>query len=149
MPRFNVIPARSYHCGQMARRLRAEHAAVVVKLGLNAHQELHERFIWSAFRRAWLIDGELAALGGVTGSPLETSGMIWLALSELATKYPVACVKEAKKQLAEIMATRHEITTLLLEGDEAARRFALALGFVPNGKAGEHSLMGIKRREAA
>lgn len=127
MPTFQIIEARAHHCGQMARRLRIEHRAAIA--GINAHRELRDRFEASAFRRAWLIDGELAALGGVVGGALSTTGYIWLALSELALRYPVATVKEARRQLDEIMATKRELGTVIVPADKAALRFAVFLGF--------------------
>lgn len=130
-PKFEIIEARPHMCGQMSRLLRAEHRSAVAALGVDAHRELRSAFDQSAFRRAWLIDGRLAALGGVTGSPLNHYGQIWLALSSTALRYPKAIVQEARRQIDEIMATRHQIVTSIVSGDEAAKRFAIFLGFVP------------------
>jgi|GEM_PF-2178061 len=133
MPTFEIVEARQYHCGAMARALRMEHRKAVAVTGFNAHYELAARFRDSAFRRVWLIDGQLAALGGVTGGLMEPSGQVWLALSHRALRYPVHLVREARRQLAEIMTIKHEIFTLALGTDEAALRFALFLGFLPIG----------------
>ncbi len=129
MPKFEIIPGRLYHCGIMARRARREHLSAVAASGLNAHQELRARFYESAFCKAWLIDGRLAALGGVTGSSMSPYGYVWLAIAETATRYPTAIVREAKKQLEELMETRNQIFTLLVPDDDAAERFAIFLGF--------------------
>ena len=133
MPRFAIVEARPYHCGAMARALRLEHRKAVAVTGYNAHYELAARFRDSAFRRAWMIDGQLAALGGVTGSMIDPAGQVWLALSHRALRYPVHLVREARRQLAEIMTMKHEIATLALGSDDAALRFALFLGFLPVG----------------
>jgi hypothetical protein len=127
MPRFETIEARPYHCGQIVRRLRREHRAAIV--GINAHQEIRDRFLASSFRRAWLIDGELCALGGVVGGALSTVGYIWLVLSQRALDHPVAVVREARRQLDDIMATRHELAAVIIPQDKAALRFAIFLGF--------------------
>ena len=131
MPDFKIIEARPYHCGQMARILRVEHQLVVAKIGINSHQELRFRFDDSAFRRAWLVNGKLTALGGVTGSKASAVGYIWLAFAGVAVRYPVQIIKEARRQLAEIMITKRMLFTTILEGDDAAKRFAIFLGFVP------------------
>jgi hypothetical protein len=128
-PVFTVIEARPWHCGRMARLLRIEHASAIARLGIDSHRELSSRFGESAFRRAWLIDGELAALGGVTGPQMAAWGFLWLALTERARRYPVAIVKEAKRQLAEIMVVKRELATTILDNDAAARRLAIFLGF--------------------
>jgi hypothetical protein len=131
MTDFTVIPARAHHCGQMVRLLRHEHGAAVTRIGLDPHRELRGRFDISAFRRAWLIDGRLAGLGGVTGGSLSSTGYLWLAFSRIATKYPLAMVKEARRQIAEILVTKRDVITTILDGDDASKRFAVFLGFVP------------------
>lgn len=130
MPRFEVHEAKLYHCGQMSRVLRAEHAREVADLGFDVHRELVARFRESWFRRAWLIDGALVGLGGVSGTLLEMGGFIWLALSSAAMKYPAHTFKEARRQIDEIMTVKAQLATLLLPGDEASRRFARLLGFI-------------------
>ncbi len=129
-PRFEIIPAKPWHCGAMVRRLRAEHALAVARLGLDSHRELADRFGQSAFRRALLIDGHLEALGGVTGSLLSSEGYVWLALSARAARFPLALVRHARNQLDEIMVTKRVLVTSVLDDDMAAKRFAVYLGFV-------------------
>jgi hypothetical protein len=78
MTRFQVIEAKEHHCGQIVRRLRAEHARAIAGFGVHAHREIRTNFDASAFRRAWLIDGRLAALFGVTGALLGVA-RLWVA----------------------------------------------------------------------
>lgn len=101
----------------------------VAKIGVNSHQELQNLFQSSAFRRAWFIDGKLAALGGVQGPKLALTGFVWLLLSDRATNYPIAIIKEARRQIDEIMKVKRELATTILGGDESARRLAIFLGF--------------------
>ena len=129
MPEFSVVPAKIHHCGLMARLLRDDHRAAVTSLGHDTHSELRKVFADSSFRRAWLINGKLAALGGVTGSILEPVGMVWLALSRDVLRYRLAIVKEARRQLAEIMVTKRELATTIVPTDAAALRLAIFLGF--------------------
>jgi hypothetical protein len=129
MTQYEIIPARAHHCGQMARRLRATHLGLLLCAGIDPHAQLRARFYESAFCKSWLIDGQLAAMGGVVGSCTARAGYIWLALSELAMKHPVATVREAKRQIEDIMRTRREVQTVLIVGDEAATRFATFMGF--------------------
>lgn len=145
MTNFTIIEAKAFHCGQMVRLLRLEHQKAVAMIGINSHRELRARFDESSFRKAWLIDGKLAAVGGVSGTMLSGYGMVWLALSNRAMKYPLAIVKEAKRQLSEIMQTKTFLATSILEGDVAAERFAVFLGFVPDGDEAAVSVFG--RRE--
>lgn len=129
MGRFEVIPGKPQHCGAIIRRLRAEHRAAVASIGISAHHSLRSNFDVSMFTRAWMIDGELAALGGVTGSEISSTGMVWLALSEKATRFPVEIVKETRRQMARIMLTKRDLVTLIIPEDKASLRFATWLGF--------------------
>lgn len=142
MSEFLVVDASRRHCGIISRRLRAEHRRAVVALGFEPHKGLVECFETSAFRRTWMIDGELAGLGGITGSLLSAEGMVWLALTELATRYPVQMVKEARRQLEQVGMTKRSLVTSLLENDEAAERFARFLGFVPDVQVPRHLNVG-------
>lgn len=128
-PHFEIVEAKPWHCGQMLRILRAEHRNALAKIGSNPHAELRRQFAESSFRKAWLIDGKLAALGGVNGMMLSGWGFIWLVLSEQARRYPIAIVKEARRQLDEIMIAKRELSTTILPDDAAARRLAIYLGF--------------------
>lgn len=126
---FQVIEAKPFMCGRMARLLRLEHQEGALRIGLDAHRGLRTTFDKSYYRKAWLIDEDLAALGGVQGTIMSPSGFIWLALSQKATRYPIAIVKEARRQLDEIMKTKLELHTTIIGGDEAAKRLVAFLGF--------------------
>jgi hypothetical protein len=138
MPRFEIVEGKAWHCGAMSRLLRLEHQKAVAMIGLNSHRELRAAFDDSSFRRAWLIDGKLAALGGVTGPAIASAGLVWLAFTNAATKYPLAIIKESRRQIAEIMQVKRHLVCTIVEGDEASERFATFLGFVP--AAGEYLL---------
>jgi hypothetical protein len=131
MTEFSVIPARVFDCGRMSRLLRSEHAQAIAMIGIDSHRELREKFDLSSFRRSWFIDGDLAGLGGVTGDRLSASGFIWLALSNKAMKYPISIVREARRQLEEIMEVKRELVTTIIDGDESSKRFAAFLGLFP------------------
>ena len=148
MTDFTIIEAKPHHCGQMARMLRHEHAQAVAMLGMDSHRELRARFDASSFRRAWLADDRLAALGGVTGPILSSMGYVWLAFSESATRYPLAIIKEARRQLAQIATVKRSLATSILDGDETSKRFAVFLGFVPLDQESNHpAISRYGRRE--
>lgn len=131
MTEFRIVEGRPYHCGQMSRILRLDQQKAIALIGMNTHHEMRDKFDQSVFRKAWLINNRLAAVGGITGSILSAYGLVWLALSNEAMKYPLAVVKESRRQLNQAMITRHMLVTNILDGDEAAKRFAVFLGFVP------------------
>ncbi len=131
MTTFEIVEGRAHHCGQMIRLLRADHARAVAMIGVDAHRALRDAFEQSFFRRAWLIDHKLAGLGGVTGTSLDGEAQVWLALSQAAMRYPVEIVREARRQLDQIMVLKRRLITSIVAGDQTAQRFAVFVGFVP------------------
>ena len=129
--KFEIIEGKERHCGQISRLLRIGHQEIIARLGVNTHRELRLRFDDSAFRKAWMIDGELGALGGVTGPLLAPSGHIWLAVSNKAMRYPIALVREVRRQIDEVCGIKRQLVTSIVDGDAEAKRFAIFLGFVP------------------
>ena len=90
MPVFEIIQAKSHHCGQMIRALRREQRDAFLMLGVDAHRHLRTCFEASYFTRAWLIDGKLSGLGGVFGSALSGAGALSLHIQRRsATSLPL------------------------------------------------------------
>lgn len=133
MTQYTLVEGKRYHCGQMARMLRRDHTSALAAVGLSVHRELRSAFEISTFSRAWLIDGKLAALGGVIGASLASSGFVWLAMTDTVRGHTLAAVREAKKQISALMLTKASLKSKLIPGDDAARKFALFLGFRPSG----------------
>jgi len=129
VPSFQTIPAKAWHCGQIARLISSKNRDAMRAAGFDPHKEFSGAFDNTVDPKAWLIDGKLAALGGVAGSALSPYGFLWLALAESAARYPLAIIKEARRQIAEALATRREIVTTIIPGNYRAIRFAEFLGF--------------------
>jgi hypothetical protein len=126
---FEIIPAKRYHCGQMARIMRDAHKEEYLRMGFNIHRRLCDCFDMSLYCKAWIIDGKLAALGGIEGPIISDIGYVWLVMTQEATKYPIAMIKTIKKYLAEIMLVKKELAITVMETDQAALRLAVYLGF--------------------
>ena len=129
MPRFELIEARPHHCGQMARRLRADHRAAIERVGGNVHSMIRNSFDPSSYRRALLCDGRMIALGGVSGTLASPTGFIWLACADDVGRYPKQLFRVVRALLAEITETKRDLESFILPGDAAALRFVRRLGF--------------------
>jgi hypothetical protein len=134
MTEVRFVEGQPHHCGQMARALRHEYRDIFAAIGLNAHRELRAEFDRSYFRRTALVDGRVAAMWGVSGTKLSSTGYAWLALSQEATKHRVEIVRRTRRELDDIMQSKVVIQARILPGDETARRFARFLGFRPAGE---------------
>jgi len=146
MPHFEIITGRLHHCGKIARRLRAEQKNAVIGLGADVHVGLVSAFHDSCWCRTWLVDGQVAAVAGIAATMLSDHGRIWLAASELATKYPIAFVKSCRAELATMGTIKRQLFTTLLPDDLKAERFALFLGFENEGttRYGERDLKVLR-----
>lgn len=129
MPEFSLIDAKPYHCGKMSRILRAQHRELVAGLGFSVHRELRGAFERSLIRKAWLIDGALAAMGGLESTLMSSDATVWLALSAEATRHPLALMRMLYRELEAVAATRRLLSTLLIRADAPSLRFAEFLGF--------------------
>lgn len=127
--RIEIVEAKPWHCGQMARILRHEHQQRLGACGVNIHRELRVNFDGSAWRRSGLLDGRLVGMGGLVGSPLESTAFVWLALSQEVRNHPLAVARVLRRMLDEIMETRHELAAIVIPEDDAALRLAVFMGF--------------------
>jgi hypothetical protein len=128
-PRFEIIPAKRYHCGQISRRLRPQQREALERTGASMHHRLIHLFNLSEFKRTWMIDGEIGALFGVTGGWLEPCGYVWLVISNKGAEYPVAFLRETRRQLDAMMASKRVLETTVIDGHDEALRLAAFLGF--------------------
>jgi hypothetical protein len=124
-----IVPAMPWDCGQMVRKVRPEHRNAIRRLGMDPHRELRWAYDNSAEAFTWIINGQIAAIGGVVGTLASSSGRIWLALSDVAARHPLAVAREAKRQIARFLGTREELVTTLIEEDAKSIKFAYCLGF--------------------
>lgn len=148
-PKFEVIPAKPFHCGQICRRARVQQLEAYARVGAVAHRQVRFFYDTSDFRRAWLIDGELGALFGCTGPWLAPMGHLWLVMSNKGARYPIAFVREARRQLADIMVSKRVLETVVVDGHDEAQRLAAFFGFfaaqAPFPGAAAHSIGGRRR----
>lgn len=117
----------------MTRKLRFEQRGAWGVSDLAIHRTLRHVFIKSYWTRAWMLDGELAGLAGALGSQLSPVASVWLTMSDAVTRHPSLVVKEAKAVLDELMNDKLELRINCLEGDDAALRYAIFLGFKAEG----------------
>jgi len=144
MTEYTFIDGKNYHVGEMARKIRKGQRIGLSGLGYNIHRELYKFYLQSAYCKACLVDGRLAALWGVIGTLASNRGFVWMTVTEEAMKYPVKMVKETRRQLEIISETYGKLETILLDSDDVAKNFAKFMGFeigrigyyVPDGYSG-------------
>lgn len=126
-----VIEAKPYHCGQMARKLRDGHKAVLIGAGMDTHRQMRAMFDSSCVRKAWLLDGKLMMIGGIEGPLLSREGTIWIALSQDAENYPRRAVMIIREQMQIFMLSKRRLIAFILKDDHRSMKFTARLGFEP------------------
>ena len=124
-----IVDAETWHCGQIARRLRAEHRSLLIGHDISVHRELRDAFDASMWRKAWFLDGRLMGIAGITGTVSSGEGNVWLAVSDEALGRPISLARLVLRGLEEVMLVKRHLTTIVLKDDRAAVRFAYFLGF--------------------
>lgn len=134
---IEIADAKRFHCGQMARLMRADHHAALLKMGVPVHQELRRTFDLSYYRRSAFVDGYLFAMWGMEGSIFASMAKVWLVLSQYAAGFPVTILRHAKQEIADMALTKSTLITTLIPDDEPAHRLVAFLGFeAPDGFGG-------------
>lgn len=127
--KLQIVDGKRRFCGQIARTMRVEHHAALLKRGVSIHRELRRVFDLSYYSRAAFVDGHLAALWGMEGSIMSSSARVWLILSQYAVRFPIAIMRQARAELAYVAGTKTEVLTTLIPEDAAAHRLVAHLGF--------------------
>ena len=127
----------------MARKIRVDHEAGTRAVGLGTHEGIAVAFLMSSETRAWVIDGKLAAVGGLIDSFASSDGVIWLAVAEGATRYPVAMFKTAREWLRIFGENKRALRITIILADKPSVRFAERLGFYPTGEVTEDGAIGV------
>lgn len=127
--KIEIVEARPYHCGQIARLLRPAQNIGARARGADTHREISARFGASAYRRACFFDQRLAAVGGVMGTEVESGGLVWLAVAQWATRQPRMLMRAAAAALSDLGRTKRKLGTFILIEDAPSFRFAQHLGF--------------------
>lgn len=97
---WKIVECDPCHLRAVARALRAGDAAELAAYGEGSPM----RVVWkswraSIIRKAMLIDGEPAVIGGVVGSMLGAEGMPWLLTTSAVERAPIAFVRAARQEV--------------------------------------------------
>jgi hypothetical protein len=129
MAHFQTVPAKRTDCGKIACLARDDQREAIIALGLDPYRELVQAFDQTPHPTAWLIDGELAALGGIAGPPgICPIGVAWLAVAEYAIRFSYALAREVKRQLTSAHEIYPLVVSPLCPTDKKSLHFAAFLG---------------------
>lgn len=142
MKTVSIVPTLPSHIDRLGRSLRANDEREITCLGLNPHRMLWRSYRVALWRETVLIDGEVAAIGGVGGTALGIVGRPWMLTSPIAeTISPLSFVRIFKQEVAQMLQLFPVLTNYVHAEYQGAVRLLELAGFtldepVPFGSPG-------------
>lgn len=124
-----VVPAKPSHMAQLQPRLREADRLEIIGMGSTVEDAFRTTWRQSLLTRTVLVDGRVAAVGGVGGSPLGPVGQPWMLTTALFERIPVFMVKEGRRQVETWLAIFPRLESIVDARYGRACGFLEAIGF--------------------
>lgn len=126
---YAIVNAVSGHVSMMCEALRPNDKEELKDFGVTAKRALWRSWRASMIRKAAFVDGEIAALWGIVGSPLGIEGNIWLLTGTSIERAKYTFIKEARREVHEALEIFPMLTGVVSIRYTQAVRFLELLGF--------------------
>lgn len=133
LPRYEIVEARLEHLRALIPLLRDGDRAEVEVTSIPARHLLFGLWRSSLVRRAALVDGEVAAVWGMSGSLAASEASVYLLTGRAIERIPLAFYREARRELRAMLETRRSLVCDVLADYTRAVRFFEMLGFEIDG----------------
>src|SRR5262245_60739508 len=97
--RLRSVPSTMDHVYRLVPKLLEADLLEVTGAGLDPRRALRLNFREAVFRRTYFVDGQIAAMVGLTGSLIGERGYPYLMTTPMVERTPVAFLKEARSML--------------------------------------------------
>lgn len=135
-----ILTATLAHVQELGKNMNAEDVAELKALGMKPHKALWRSWRMSMVRRALIVDGEVAAIWGVVGGILGTTGTAWLLTGPKLRQMPsITVARIYRAEVEDLLETYQVIENLVDCSYIGAVRMLKIAGFsfdepVPIGK---------------
>ena len=127
--RLRIVPAEERHCRALAANLRPGDRAEVQAAGMSSIRAVAQSFRGGLLMRTAFVDGEIAAMWGLGGTLISDVGHPWLLTAPPAARLPLAFVKNARRELAAMLALRRILRNWVAADYDQAIGLLRLLGF--------------------
>lgn len=104
-PTIEIVDSTAEHVQKAGRNLREADAREATALGLEPHKILWRSYRTSILRRTVLVDGEVAAMFGVSGVLFGRTGQPWLVTTPTSERVsPLVFARIYKTEVAKMFA---------------------------------------------
>lgn len=127
--RYRIVEAEPAHLRAIRNRLRTDDLLEITALCQTSPQALWRSYSASTFRRAAIVDGEVAAVWGCAGSSLGLIGVPWLLTAPEVERIPVAMVREARAEVGKMLGLYGFLENIVAARYVRACKFLEVVGF--------------------
>lgn len=127
--RVRIVPSRIEDVYALSDNLRDADRLEITGLDLDPRSVIRASFRNAIMRRTAFVDGEIAAMWGLGGVMLSDEGAPWLMTSSVVERVPVAFVRIARAQVAEMLSRRGHLANVVQASYTGACRLLDVLGF--------------------
>ena len=126
---YEIVPTEKTHIAVLGSNLRAGDLSEVQAAGMTG-----QRALWRSWRAAYysataLVDGEVAAIWGVGGSPLGRVGRPWLLTSPAVERARFAIIRVGRLEVGKMLGIYPEMRGFVDSRYEGALGLLRLLGF--------------------
>lgn len=141
--RVRIVPSRVEDVYALASKLRDADRLEITGLDLDPRAVIRASFRNAIMRRTAFVDGEIAAMWGLGGVMLSDEGAPWLMTTPAVERVPVAFVRVARGQVAEMLGRRARLANVVQASYGGACRLLELLGFTlePPEPLGPHGVL--------
>jgi hypothetical protein len=126
---YLILPTTKAHLGVLAEKLRAGDAAEIEAAGISPRRALWRSWRNSVLASTMVVDGEIAAVGGVGGCPLGRVGELWLLTAPPIERAKIAFLAEARSAVRVMLTIFPELRGRVSADYHKAVRLLEVLGF--------------------
>ena len=124
-----ILPATPDHADYLRDNLRPGERHEIACLGATPAEALRASLAGSIFARTAILDGRIAAMWGVGGSPLGGVGEPWLLTAVDVERVPVKMVRTARAEVGAMLGLFPILTNYVTAEYRQACRFLEVVGF--------------------
>ncbi len=126
---IQILPATDAHADYLRENLRAGDGLEITCLGVTPAEALRASLAGSIFAHTGLLDGRVAAMWGVGGSPLGGVGEPWLLTTAEVERIPVQMVRVARREVGAMLGLFPVLQNYVAAEYRQACRFLEVVGF--------------------
>lgn len=123
------MPAEPAHMDELAKGLRAGDRLEIIGMGSTVEESFALTWRHSLLRQSVLLGGNVAAVGGVGGSPMGGVGQPWMLTTELFERIPIFMAKEGIRQTRAWLEIFERLESYVDAGYGRACGFLHVVGF--------------------